>query len=238
MASDDLAGSCMHQAHALAAATGRGLHEQRESHAASAVGEDGAPRPRRPRPASRPAPAARPRRSTVARAADLVAHGPHRRRGRTDEDHAGRLDRPRRTRRSRRGSRNRGARPPRRSPARQASRMRSMRRYDCRPAAAPPETVRPRGPCARAARCGRRRCRRPRCAHAQLVGRADDANGDLAAVGDEQLADGTARNVRHGHSGMFPCFLGGLLVALRLVHRQRGDEACGRVVRGSITSSR
>ena len=65
----------------------------------------------------------------------------------------------------------------------------------------------------------------------QLAARPDHAHRDLAAVGDEQLGEG-----RLAHSGMFPCFLGGLRSRLA---RAIASPAMilRRVCRGSITSS-
>jgi hypothetical protein len=65
---------------------------------------------------------------------------------------------------------------------------------------------------------------------AQVAAGADDAQRDLAAVGDEQLADGP-------HSGMLPCFLGGFLSRLPC-SAVSAPMSRGRVSRGSMTSSR
>ena len=69
---------------------------------------------------------------------------------------------------------------------------------------------------------------------AEVVRRANDAHGDLAAVRDEELADGAGGVL--DHSGMFPCFFGGFLS--RLVSSSASALISrGRVRRGSITSS-
>ena len=68
-------------------------------------------------------------------------------------------------------------------------------------------------------------------ANPHLAAGADHAHRDLAAVGDEDLAERA-----HAHRGMFPCFLGGFLSRLP---RAISSPATifFRVWRGSITSS-
>ena len=99
---------------------------------------------------------------------------------------------------------------------------------------------------ARAAPGGRLRNKRHGL-HAQLAAGADDAHGDLAAVGDQTLLNiahlildrqgfETLQVYLNDHNGMLPCFLGGLVsrlldsISSALIRR-------GRVSCGSITSS-
>ena len=81
---------------------------------------------------------------------------------------------------------------------------------------------------------------------AQLAAGPDDPDGDLAAVGDED-ARGTAagwsarvfaQRRRRGrrHSGMFPCFFGGLVSRLS-ASSSRAAISRGRVSDGRMTSS-
>jgi hypothetical protein len=65
-------------------------------------------------------------------------------------------------------------------------------------------------------------------AHAELLAGADDAERDLAAIGDEDLAE--------HQSGMLPCFFGGL--RSRFVRSvSSASISRGRVSRGSMMSS-
>jgi hypothetical protein len=62
----------------------------------------------------------------------------------------------------------------------------------------------------------------------QLVGGADHANGDLAAVGDQQLADrrhAPCRGVPHGHGKGSPLPIFGTLLYRQAPGRQRDQAA-------------
>ena len=76
----------------------------------------------------------------------------------------------------------------------------------------------------------------------QLVAGADDPDGDLAAVGDEDAPEWRARSARlcaktgRGQSGMLPCFFRGLTSRL-LLNISRARMSRGRVSDGRMTSS-
>ena len=79
----------------------------------------------------------------------------------------------------------------------------------------------------------------------QLVARPDDPDGDLAAVRDEDATErwrpaasvfAQRRRGCRGHSGMFPCFFGGLVSRLS-ASSSRALMSRGRVSDGTMTSS-
>ena len=118
----------------------------------------------------------------------LQAHGPDRRRRRPDPDEAGRRSPPRRSRRSRRGSRSPDGSPRRRSAGR-PSRI-ALGAADSSPAPAAGRWRPPASASRDMRRAGVGLANRPRpCARPSRLRGADDPPGDLAAVGDQERAD-------------------------------------------------
>ena len=180
-------------AHALAAAARGSLDQQRESDVGGSGGPDRRRRPRRRLPTGAAAPR-RPRPRAFASTLEPMSRIWRRRRA--DPDEAGGRARPRRSRRSRRGSRSPGG--PRRRPRSWPRRRPGRRRGRCR------LTVLP---CSGTARSAVAHVLRPgirgrvdrdgRDAH--RVRRTEDPAGDLATVRDEQPGDRDAE--RRGHGG-------------------------------------